>query len=958
MPGLVPGIHESRHGRGAALASRAALRQNGPMKLSWNEIRARAAAFAEEWKDASYEKGEAQSFYNDFFEVFGVRRRTVARYEEHVAKLDNSHGYIDLFWPGKLIVEQKSAGRDLRKAYDQAGEYFDALPERERPRFILVSDFQTFELHDLDEREEISFPLADLPKHAEAFGFITGVQRRTFRDQDPANIEAAELVGRLHDALDEAGYRGHDLERFLVRIVFCLFADDTGIFEPRDIFLDFVETRTGEDGADLGPWLAQLFQVLDTPEAGRAATLDEDLARFPYVNGALFDGPLRIPSFDAGMRAALLDACRFDWSDISPAIFGALFQSVMDPAERRAQGAHYTTEKNILKVIEPLFLDDLRAEFQRLKARRDSRRRPELLRFQERLGRLRFFDPACGCGNFLIVAYRELRQLEIELLQEVYSEGQLDALAQSLSVVNVDRFHGIEIGEFPARIAETALWMMDHIMNNRLSLAFGLTYARIPLETSPNIVHGDALETDWAEVLPPGECSFVFGNPPFVGAKYQTEEQRAQVRRIAALGKTGGTLDYVAAWFVKAGEYVRAGNARIGFVATNSITQGEQVAQLWPILFDRCKLEIAFAHRTFAWGSDARGKAHVHVVVLGLDQREAARMEKRLFSYPDINGEPEESRHAVLSPYLFDAGELSNPHTAVQGENAPINGMGRLIIGSKPIDGGHYIFDAAKRDTFLKAEPEAAPFLRPFVGALEYLRGGERWILALHDAPPDELARLPRVRERIAAVRVSREASKSAPTRKLAETPTLFHVNVLPTAPFLAVPKVSSERREYVPVGWLKPPTIPSDLVFVFQNANLADFALMTSAMHMAWLRHIGGRLESRYRYSIGLVYNTFPTPPGDADRSGLEPLAQAVLDARAAHPDATLADLYDPDLMPPDLRRAHRALDRAVDRLYRRKRFASERERVEHLFMLYEKMRAPLEAGMRKRKPRKRRKR
>ena len=654
-----------------------AVGRRGPMRLSWNEVRARAAAFAEEWKDASYEKGEAQSFYNDFFEAFGVRRRTVARYEAHVEKLDNSHGFIDLFWPGVLLVEHKSAGRDLKKAYGQAGDYFDALPENERPRYILVSDFRTFELHDLDEREEISFPLADLPKRVEAFGFILGVQRRTFRDQDPANVRAAELVGRLHDALDEAGYRGHDLERFLVRTVFCLFADDTGIFEPRDIFLDFVETRTGEDGADLGPWLAQLFQVLDTPETDRAATLDEDLARFPYIDGALFEGALRIPSFDAGMRVALLDACRFDWSNISPAIFGALFQSVMDPAARRAQGAHYTTEKNILKVIEPLFLDDLRAEFERLKARRDSRRRPELLRFQDRLGRLRFFDPACGCGNFLIVAYRELRQLEIEVLREVYSDRQLDALAQSLSVVNVDRFHGIEIGEFPARIAETALWMMDHLMNNRLSLAFGLTYARIPLEKSPNIVHGDALEIDWAEVLPPEDCSFVLGNPPFVGAKYQTAEQRARVRRIAALGKTGGTLDYVAAWFVKAGEYARTGNARIGFVATNSITQGEQVAQLWPVLFDRCKLEIAFAHRTFAWGSDARGKAHVHVVVLGLDRREAARPEKRLFGYPDIDGEPEESRHAALSPYLFDAGGLADSHLTVREQSAPINGMGK-----------------------------------------------------------------------------------------------------------------------------------------------------------------------------------------------------------------------------------------------------------------------------------------
>ena len=936
--------------------------QGGLMRLSWNEIRARAAGFADKWKDATYEKGETQSFYDAFFGVFGKRRRDVARYEEHVRKLDNRSGFIDLFWPKVLIVEQKSAGGNLTAAHEQAGEYIDALPDHQRPRYRLVSDFRTFELHDLDERKTITFSLADLHAHVESFGFILGVQRRTFRDQDPANIKAAELVGRLHDALAAAGHKGHDLERFLVRIVFCMFADDTGVFEPRDILLDFIETRTGEDGTNLGPLLAQLFEVLDTPEDKRAATLDEDLAQFPYINGDLFRERLRIFSFDAKMRTALLDACRFDWSDISPAIFGALFQSVMDRAERRAKGAHYTTEQNILKVIEPLFMDDLRAEFDRLRALKRGRT-AALRRFQKKLGGLTFFDPACGCGNFLIIAYRELRSLEIDVLKEIHprtqhGEQQKDALPETLSLIDVDQFYGIELGEFPARIAETAMWMMDHIMNNRLSLEFGRTYARIPLKKSPHIVHGDALETDWSGLLPPGDCSFVFGNPPFVGAKYQTPEQRAQVRGIAALGKSGGTLDYVAAWFIRAGEYVQGGDARIGFVATNSITQGEQVAQLWPVLFGRCKLEIAFAHRTFAWGSDARGKAHVHVVILGLDQRKVARAEKRLFSYPGISGDPEESSHAVLSPYLFDAGGLSDPHLVVREESAPINGMGRLIIGSKPIDGGEYIFNAEQHAEFLAAEPGAAPWLRPFVGAREYLQGGERWILALHDAPPDVLAKLPRVRGRIAAVRAYRKASKSAPTQKLAATPTLYHVNAIPTAPFLVIPEVSSERREYAPVGWLEPPTIPSNLVRILSNATLSDFALLTSTMHMAWLRHIGGRLESRYRYSIGLVYNTFPMPPKGAKLSKLEPLAQVVLDARTAHPDATLADLYDPDLMPPNLRRAHQALDRAVDRLYRRGGFTSERERVEHLFGLYEKMRGPLAAKMNRTARRRKRRR
>ena len=549
-------------------------------------------------------------------------------------------------WSSKRV-----RGATLRLHVNRPGAISTRCPSATVPRYQLLCDFQTFELLDRDEREETRFALADLPQHVEKFGFIIGVQRRTFRDQDPVNIEASERIARLHDALAESGYDGHDLELFLVRMVFCLFADDTGIFEPRDIFLQFIEERTSPDGSDLGPFLARLFQVLNTPEERRQTKLDEDLARFPYINGELFAAPLRIPDFDAEMRQSLLDACLFDWTAISPAIFGALFQSVMEPAERRAQGAHYTTEQNIRKVIEPLFLDDLRAEFARLKARRDNRRIPDLYTFQQKLGQLTFLDPACGCGNFLIIAYRELRQLEIEVLRELHPSGQLSAFAELLSVVNVDQFYGIEISEFPARIAETALWMMDHIMNNRLSLEFGQTYTRIPIEQSPHIQHGDALETDWSDLLPAEECSYVLGNPPFVGAKLQSPEQRKQVRRIAALGKSGGTLDYVTAWFIKASEYVQQSATRIGFVATNSITQGEQVAQLWPILFDRCKLDIAFAHRTFAWGSDARGMAHVHVVIIGLTKRGDEPREKRLFSYEAPKGSS--TREPTRGPFAL-----------------------------------------------------------------------------------------------------------------------------------------------------------------------------------------------------------------------------------------------------------------------------------------------------------------
>ncbi len=917
------------------------------MRFSWNEIRARAARFAEEWKDAHYERGESQTFYNEFFEVFGVTRRRVASFEEPVKKLGERRGFIDLFWKGVLLVEQKSAGSDLARAKEQALDYFPGLKEHELPRYILVSDFQTFALHDLDENTAVRFALRQLPEHVEAFGFVLGVQKRTFRDQDPVNIQASEMMGKLHDALKEAGYVGHNLERFLVRLVFCLFADDTGIFEPRDAFSALIAERTNPDGSDTGLWLSQLFEVLNTPVEQRQHNLDADLAQFPYVDGDLFQERLPFPAFNAAMRSLLIDALDFSWDAISPAIFGSLFQSVMNPRERREQGAHYTTERNILKVIEPLFLDELRDEFKRLTQRRDSGRRKAIEAFHLKLSTLRFLDPACGCGNFLIISYRELRLLEIDLLKTLRKDGQLFLDVSKMCQIDVDQFFGIELGEFPARIAEVALWMMDHIMNNKLSLEFGKSFVRIPLKKSPHILPADALEMDWGSLIAPAECSYILGNPPFGGAKYQSEKQREQVRRIAHLGGSGGTLDYVTAWFLKAGDYVGKSSARVGFVATNSITQGEQVAQLWPLLFDRCALDISFAHRTFAWGSDARGMAHVHVVVIGLTRREQEPPVKRLFSYSNIHGDPTESRHQALTPYLFDAGNVVNRHLVVEETNRPLCEIPQLVIGSKPIDEGHYIFSREERGEFLHKEPGARKFMRPFIGTDEFLYGLERWILYLEGASPADIRAMPLVKERIAAVRRFRQRSKSEGTRSLAATPTRFHVTVVPAGPFLVIPEVSSEKRDYVPTGWLKPPAIPSNLVRVLLYADLWHFGILTSAMHMAWLRQIGGRLKSDFRYSIGIVYNTFPWPEAnDRQRAQIRTLAQAILDARAQFPTSTLADLYDVDAMPPQLRKAHRALDDAVDKLYRSPVFAGDRDRAEHLFGLYEKLVAPLVAA------------
>lgn len=921
------------------------------MSLSPNEIKARAARFADEWRDAHYEKGETHSFYNDFFQIFGVIRRRVASFEEPVKLLGDNRGFIDLFWKGVMIVEQKSAGKDLSRAKRQALDYFPGLKEHELPRYLLISDFQTFELHDLDEGTTVRFALRQLPEHVDDFSFIRGVEKRPFADQDPVNIEASELMGELHDALKASGYEGHDLERFLVRLLFCLFADDTGIFEPRGIFEDLVTERTNRDGSDVGSWLSQLFGVLDTPTEKRQRNLDEDLNQFPYVNGDLFHERLEIPAFDWGMRTLLLQACAFNWEKISPAIFGSLFQSVMNDRDRRSQGAHYTTERNILKVIEPLFLDDLRSEFRRLVERRDGGRRKAIEEFHEKLASLRFFDPACGCGNFLVIAYRELRLLEIEVLKALRKSSQMSLKFVAASKLDVDQFYGIEIGEFPSRIAEVALWMMDHIMNNTLSREFFESFVRIPLRKSPHIHPVDALETDWASVVAPGDCSFVFGNPPYGGSKVQSAAQREQVRRIAQLGGSGGTLDYVTAWFLKAGEFLQSSQAKIGFVATNSITQGEQVAQLWPLLFDRYGLEIAFAHRTFAWGSDARGMAHVHVVIIGLCRRDQEPQAKRLYSYSDIRGTPIESQHAALTPYLFDAGSVVNRHLVVDETSRPLCPAPQLVIGSKPIDDGNYIFDLEEREAFLARERGARRYLRPYVGSEEFINGGERWILLLAEAAPEDLRALPLVRERIAAVRKFRLESKSPSTRDLARMPTRFHVTVVPESPFLVIPEVSSERRDYVPIGWLEPPTIPSNLVRVLLDADLWHFGILTSAMHMAWLRQIGGRLESRYRYSIGIVYNTFPWPDAsDAQRTRIRTLAQAVLDARREFPNSTMADLYDPDVMPPSLRHAHQRLDTAVDRLYRPQSFAGDRDRVEHLFGLYEALVAPLVAASRQR--------
>jgi hypothetical protein len=907
------------------------------MRLQWSEIRARAAAFSESYSDAKRERGETQTFYNAFFECFGVNLRQVATYEARVRNLPkDKQGFIDLFWPGTLIVEQKSAGRDLRAASNQALDYFDWLPEQQQPRYILTCDFQRWQLVDLDTGREWAFLLADLKDNVEAFAFILGVQPRLHRQQSPANAKASKLMGQLHEALAATDYDGHDLEVLLVRLLFILFADDTRIFNNKDQFFDLVERRTSADGSDTGRWLGDLFEVLNTPEDKRQSTLDGDLAEFPYINGRLFEERIRPVTFDNAMRGILLDACEFDWGDVSPAIFGGLFESVIDKVTRRKQGAHYTPEDAILRLIGPLFLDELQAELNRAKALK-SGKDEALGRLHDRLAGLTFLDPACGAGNFLVVTYRELRELEREIIKERFARAggtqQVSDVAK-LSRLNVDQFFGIEIDEFPAKIAEVALWMTDHIANTRLGEDFGVSVPRIPLVAAPGIRHGDALETDWNKVLSGERCSYVLGNPPFVGFVFREEAQQRQTTALfARLGATGSRLDYVAGWFLKAAHYIAPTNARAAFVATNSITQGEQVAQLWPAMF-RAGIEITFAHRTFVWP----GRAAVHCVIVGFAPSSLEPDAKRLFSYDQGRGHAIETRHGALTPYLFDPAGADR-HLVVRRERTSLCGQPLITVGTKPVDGGHLIFDANERGQFLEEEPGAGELLRPFLGGQEFINASARWLLHAQAASPNLLRSLPGVTRRIAAVRAYREAG-GALAKTLADDPTSYHVTLVPQAPFLVIPEVSSERRDYVPIGWVEPPTIPSNKLLVIEGATLWHFGVMTSKIHMAWFRHIGGRLKSDYSYSSGLVYNTFPWPDATtAQRKAIEAKGQAVLDARALPKNAnsSLADLYDPNFMPPELRKAHRDLDLAVDKLYRAKPFASDRERVEHLFPLYE---------------------
>ena len=902
------------------------------MPLSWNEIKGRAIVFSKDWENVTSEKSESQSFWNEFFNVFGISRRRVASFELPIKKADNKQGFIDLLWKGTILVEHKSRGKDLDKATQQAKDYFPNLKEHELPKYILVSDFQKFRLYDLDTDTTTEFELKDFINQVHLFGFIAGYEKRVYKDEDPVNIAAAELMGKLHDRLKEIGYTGHDLEVYLVRLLFCMFADDTSIFE-KGIFWQYIDLHTKEDGSDLAMHIASIFHVLNTPNERRLRNLDENLVQFPYINGKLFEEPVQPAAFDSKMREMLLEACGFDWGKISPAIFGSMFQAVMNQTQRRNLGAHYTSEKNIQKLIKPLFLDDLYSVFEKAKGSRG-----KLEGLHNEIANLHFLDPACGCGNFLIITYRELRELEILILLELNKGGQLVTDVNSIIQVDVDQFAGIEYDEFAVRVAEVAMWLIDHQMNVKVSNEFGQYFVRLPLKKAAKIVHGNSLRIDWESVVAKEKLNFILGNPPFVGKHLQNAAQKADMGLIFAGVNGAGVLDYVTPWYIKAAQLIQNTDIRCAFVSTSSISQGEQVGILWQELYNRYKIKIHFAHRTFSWSNEAKGNAAVHCVIIGFGLQDIEN--KRIFDYVDIKGEPTEKRIRNINPYLAEGNDL-----VILKRTTSICNSSEMLKGSQPTDGGNLLMTDEEKNEYVKQEPDGVNFIRPFISADEFLNGKKRWCFWLTNIQPNELKKLPLLLKRIESVKQMRMISSKIATVKWAQYPTVFTENRQPRDNYIILPRHSSENRKYIPIGLCKKHEIVADSCNCIPNATLYLFGILTSEMHMTWVRYVCGRLKSDFRYSNTIVYNNYPFPENvsDKQKQKVETAAQAVLDTRAKYPDSSLADLYDPLTMPPDLVKVHQALDKAVDLCYRPQPFVNELNRIEYLFSLYEALSAPL---------------
>ena len=896
------------------------------MKINWNEIETRAVIFSKDWKNAKSEKSEAQLFLNDFFHVFGVDLKKVAMFEKKVPMGKGRDGFIDLLWKGVILIEMKSRGQSLKRAYKQATDYAFNLKDDELPDYMMVCDFEYIRLYRLSTRQEWTFKTANLRNHVRKFAILAGYKslRDEYMPDMPVNEKAARKMAKLHDKLKENGYEGHNLEVYLVRLMYCMFSDDSGIFE-RGAFYNYIK-ESKEDGSDLSERIAKLFEFLDMNDEKREKNklLPEEMKKqFPYINGRLFSTSLPFAYFDSKMRSLILECCKMDWSKISPAIFGAMFQEVTDQKKRRELGAHYTSEENILKLIKPLFLDDLRAEFERIKYDKK-----KLSKFHDKLANLKFLDPACGCGNFLIVAYRELRLLELDVLAMQLDDTEIEWAVQQECRANVNQFYGIEIEDFPCQIAQVGMWLIDHQMNRKVADHFGLYFTRLPLKTSATIINENALRIDWNDIVPKEELNYIMGNPPFSGYHLQNSSQKEDMKLVFDKKiKNYGVLDYVASWYKKAADYMKDTKIESAFVSTNSITQGQQPAVLWESLEAEDNTVINFAYRTFKWTNEAKGKkAAVHCVIIGFSDY-LNNKKKKIF---EAEGRCETVIN--INPYLANA-----PNILVKRRSYPLCDVPTMNKGSQPTDGGFLLLNKEEKNKIIEENSLAKKWIRPFMGAEEFINNKERWCLWLVDAKPNELRKCKLVMDRIKKVKEFRLNSKKAATRKLANYPMLFGEIRQPNANYILLPVTSSENRKYIPTDFVNKNIIVGNTNQFITGGTLYEFGILTSIVHMTWIKTVAGRLKSDYSYSSSIVYNNFIWPkPTAKQKEKIEQCAQAILDARKLYPDSTLADLYDPNTMPPEISKAHERLDNAVKEAYGKKGFDTEEEIVSSLMDLY----------------------
>lgn len=902
------------------------------MILSWNTISEKVTKFSKKWKNASNEEAQSQSFLLDFMRCFNDEMdfTTGEFFENKVAQDDNKRGYIDFIWKGKIAIEMKSKGKDLDKAYEQLKEYIVHLNAEDIPPVLMVSDFENIRVYQRETGQSKHFKLKDLKKNIRQFAVIAGYETtKDYENREEVNIKATQKMAKLHDELKASGYEGHNLELYLVRLLFCLFAGDTGIFQQGD-FASYIE-NSKEDGSDLSYRIMRLFEILNMPDEERKkrTNLPNELLKFRYINGGLFEELIPPADFNKDMRKLLLDARAFNWSEISPAIFGSMFQGVMNKEERRNLGAHYTNEENILKVINPLFMNDLWNEFERIKYDKAS-----LEIFHDKICKLDFLDPACGCGNFLIITYRELRLLELEVLKMSVEESNMMMMTDDLNNlvrVNVDQFYGIEYEEFPCQIAKVGMWLMDHQMNNQVFENFGTPYYRLPLKSSSKIIQGNALRIDWNSVISNKICDYIIGNPPFIGGRQMSIQQKEDMKEVFGKRfKKLGNLDYVSAWYYKASEYIEKTHIQVGFVSTNSITQGEQVAILWKPLIEQMNISIDFAYQTFQWTNEAQGKAAVYCVIIGFSKN-YNQPQKIIYDKDGIIIEA-----TNINPYLVNAHNIF-----IESKTTPINDAPPIKYGSFALDDGNFTINEDEYDELIEKDINCKKYLRPFIGAKELINGGNRYCVWLKDISPQEIKSCKPIMEKINKVYEWRVQSKRISTKKMAEQPMIFAEIRQPNTNYLAIPTLSSERRRYIPIDFLQPNIIASNQLYIIENANMFHFGILTSNVHNAWMRAVSGRLEMRYRYSKDIVYNNFPWVETATEEQiqNITILANEILNVRNSYPDSSLADLYDPLTMPPLLLKAHKKLDKAVINLYGGQHWKSEADCVIDLMNRYKEL-------------------